>query len=308
MTTKVLITGGAGYLGSVLTMHLLSHGYQVTVVDNFRHGVPSLLAFCSNRNLEIVNKDCRHCILEHSAKADVLIPLAAVVGAPACDRDIFAAEDTNLEAVRTLCGLASNDQTIIYPNTNSGYGTGGAGPCHENDPINPLSLYAQTKAEAESIVLSHPRGVSLRFATLFGCSPRMRLDLLVNDFVYRAVRDRSLTLFEPHFRRNYLHVRDAARVFEFAIEHAGEMCGKAFNAGLSSANLSKHQLCEKIREHLPDFTWTVAPNGKDPDQRDYLVSNARLEALGWRPMYPLDVGIEELIRAFQAMPFEGYRN
>ncbi|MDZ4344193.1 MAG: SDR family oxidoreductase, partial [Candidatus Binatia bacterium] len=202
--TKVLITGGAGYLGSVLTERLLNLGYLVTVLDNFRHGVPSLLHLCDNPNLTVIKADAHHQINNYILGYDAIIPLAAVVGAPACNHDVIAAVSTNQEAISLLVQYASNDQLIIYPNTNSGYGSTGSGECTEDTTIGPISLYAKTKAAAEAEVLRHPLGISLRFATLFGCSPRMRLDLLVNDFTYRAVRDRALTIFEGNFRRNYL--------------------------------------------------------------------------------------------------------
>lgn len=311
--SRILVTGGAGYLGAVLVPLLLKHYHDVTVVDIFQHKTPSLLAHCNNPKLNIYNLDVRDLkrmrpLIENT---EIIIPLAAIVGAPACDRDPLTACTVNEGPIKYICEVATDEQTIIYPNTNSGYGTGGAKPCTENDPINPLSLYARTKANAENAVLNHPQGISFRFATLFGCSPRMRLDLLVNDLTYRAVRDRALTLFEGSFRRNYLHVRDAAAVFLFAItEPAKEktMFGQAFNVGLSSANLNKRELCQKIADHVPEFVYNEAPVGMDKDKRDYIVSNAKIEALGWKPQYSLGDGIRELIKAF-SMPFEsGYRN
>lgn len=305
---KILVTGGAGYLGAVLVPHLLDMSHQVTVVDNFVHGVPSLLPWCLDPKLQIIRADARFHVAEMIAGFDAIIPLAAVVGAPACARCGIDALTINRDAVRAICRAATPEQIIVYPNTNSGYGSTGVAPCTEDTPINPLSLYAKTKAAAEAAVLVHPRGVALRFATLFGCSPRMRLDLLVNDFTYRAVRDRSLTLFERGFRRNYLHVHDAAGAIIFAIKHADEMKGRAFNAGLSTANLTKRQLCERIAAQVLGFIWHESTVGEDPDKRDYEVSNARIEALGWKTALSIDDGIAELIKAFRGMPFESYRN
>ena len=309
---RILCTGGAGYLGAVLVPMLLEHGHDIDVVDTFQHKMPSLLAHCHNTRLQIHNFDVRDWrrLRPLFIKSDIIIPLAALVGAPLCDRDTWAAETINAGTIKWICEGAEKEQTIIYPNTNSGYGTGGTKPCTEDSPINPLSLYARTKANAENAVLNHPQGISFRFATLFGCSPRMRLDLLVNDFTYRAVRDRALTLFEGSFRRNYLHVRDAASVFLFAIENAEEkkMFGEAFNVGLSSANLNKRELCQKIADHVPEFVYNEAPVGMDKDKRDYIVSNAKIQRLGYLPKHTLDDGIQELIKAF-AMPLEsGYRN
>jgi nucleoside-diphosphate-sugar epimerase len=309
--SKILVTGGAGYLGSVLIPMLLERGHDVTVLDNFRHKQPSLMSWCHNPRLSIVNGDVSQVDKVFFRQADIVIPLAALVGAPLCSREPWTARTVNTSEIKFLCSNARPDQVILFPMTNSGYGAGvGEAECTEDSPLTPISLYGQSKVQAEQAVLIHPQGVSFRFATLFGCSPRMRLDLLVNDFTYRAVRDRALTLFEGSFRRNYLHVRDAAELFLFAIENAEskKMFGQAYNAGLSSANLSKRELCAKIAEHVPGFVWNEAAVGEDPDKRDYIVSNAKLEALGWRPQNTLDDGIRELVKSF-AMPLESdYRN
>lgn len=319
---RILCTGGGGYLGSVLVPMLLERGYQVTVIDTFRHRQPSLMAWCHHPNLTILNADVRfnRPLIED---VDVIIPLAALVGAPLCNLEPGVAYHTNTNAIEDLCQNARLDQIILFPMTNSGYGMGGETECTEESPLLPVSIYGKSKVAAEKAVLKHPQGISFRFATLFGCSPRMRLDLLVNDFVYRAVRDRSLTLFEGGFRRNYLHVRDAASAFLFALDriHTYErlptnfianadagMFRQAYNVGLSSANLSKRDLCEKIKGHIPDFVYHEATTGTDPDRRDYIVSNAKIEALGWQPKYTLDDGIRELIKGF-SMPLENnYRN
>ena len=323
---NILCTGGAGYLGSVLVPLLLQNGHNVTVLDNFRYRQPSLMSWCFHPRLTLINSDVRHNNFQYLLdQAEVIIPLAALVGAPLCDKDPVTARAVNTYVIESLCSAASRDQTILYPMTNSGYGTGGEAECTEESPLLPVSLYGKSKVEAERAVLAHPRGVSFRFATLFGCSPRMRLDLLVNDFVYRAVRDKSLTLFEGSFRRNYLHVRDAARVFLFALDNVwryrkvdeggssemrnmDQMFSQAYNVGLSAANLTKRELCAKIAEHVPGFIWHEAATGEDLDKRDYVVSNAKIEALGFRPQFSLDDGIRELVKGF-SMPLENdYRN
>lgn len=301
---RILCTGGGGYLGSVLVPMLLEVGHVVTVVDTFTHGVPSLIAHMNNPALHILREDARSSItLRLVQEHDMLIPLAAVVGAPACDRDPLTAETLNREAVKDLVTNASSSKIIIYPCTNSGYGIGGETECTEDSPLTPISLYGRTKIEAEEAVLAHPGGITLRLATLFGCSPRMRLDLMVNDFVYRAIHDRALILFEQHFRRNFLHVRDASAAFMFAMLHYDRMVGHAYNVGDSRANMTKMQLAERIRKQVP-FSLTEGLVGADPDKRNYVVSNARIEAFGWRPQFTLDDGIAELVRAYRGMPFE----
>lgn len=304
---RVLVTGGAGYLGSVLVPMLLDAGHQVTVMDNFMYRQNSLAGCCHRPQLSILRIDIRTEIRPFLRTCDAVVALAAIVGAPACERDKAGANSTNYSAIARLCEHLSTDQILIYPNTNSGYGVGGEALCTEDMKLHPVSLYGTTKVEAENHVLSHPRGVSLRFATLFGMSPRMRLDLMVNDFVYRAKRDHALVLFEAKFRRNFLHVRDAADTIIYALEHANTMGANAYNAGLSSANLTKIELCERIREQIPGFTWVEAPVGQDPDRRDYVVSNAKLEATGWSARYELREGITELKKGFQ-MPFQSFSN
>ena len=308
---KVLITGGAGYIGSILTPMLLEAGYDVTVLDNFYFGQASLLDSCIHPNFHIVNGDCRD--KETMKKVldgkDVVIPLAALVGFPLCDKDKIAARTTNLEAIELLTNLRTPEQKILYPCTNSGYGVGEAGIfCTEDSPMNPISLYGSTKAAAEKIVLEAGNSLTFRFATVFGASPRMRLDLLVNDFVYRAVNDRTAVIFEGSFKRNYIHIRDAAGAFLWGIQHFEEMKGLPYNCGLSDANLSKLELCAKIKEHIPSFVYIEAPIGEDPDKRDYIVSNDRLEATGWRPEYSLDDGIEELKKAYTIIKNRSYSN
>jgi nucleoside-diphosphate-sugar epimerase len=231
--------------------------------------------------------------------ADLVIPLAALVGAPLCDRDRIGAETINRDAVAMLCRIAAQEQRIIIPNTNSGYGIGEQNMyCTEESPLRPISLYGTTKSEAEQIVLERGNSLSFRLATVFGASPRMRIDLLVNDFVYRAVNDKAVVIFEGHFKRNYIHVRDVVRAFLHAIDNFDAMQGRPYNVGLDDANLSKLELCERIRTYVPGFTFLEAPIGKDPDQRNYIVSNARLASTGFAPQHTLDMGIRELIKAF----------
>ena len=307
----ILITGGAGYIGSVLTPMLLEAGHEVTVLDSFLYKQDSLLGCCRYPSFHIVNGDARDAaLLERLLPGkDFILPLAAIVGFPACDKDATAAVSVNRTAVETLLSLRAPDQKVIFPCTNSGYGLGqGQAFCTEESPISPISLYGKTKMAAETAVLQAGNSVTFRFATLFGASPRMRTDLLVNDFVYRAVFDRALLVFEGGFKRNFLHVRDAARAFLFAMEHFGEMNGQTYNCGLSDANLSKLELCAEIKKQIPAFQYIEAPVGTDPDKRDYIVSNAKIEALGYRPAYSLAQGIEELTKAYSIIKNSFYGN
>ncbi len=301
---NILITGGAGYIGSVLTPALMTLGHTVTVLDSFMFRQSSLMDCVINDNLSIVRGDCRdeRVLRGALAKADLVIPLAALVGAPLCDRDTLAAESTNFGAVDLLCKISSPAQRIIIPNTNSGYGIGDKDSvCTEESPLRPISLYGTTKVRAEQAVLDRGNSLSFRLATVFGASPRMRTDLLVNDFVHRAVTDKTVVIFEGHFKRNYIHVRDVTRAFIHAIDNFDAMQGKPYNVGLDDANLSKLELCARIREHIPGFVYLEAPIGKDPDQRNYIVSNARIAATGFKPAYSLDHGIRELMRAFTVL-------
>ena len=308
---KILITGGAGYLGSIMTPHLLGLGHEVTVLDNFLFRQNSLADCCQYDTFNIVRGDCRD---EDNIKpllkdADVIIPLAALVGAPMCNDDKLAAESVNHGAVKLLCDLASTDQRIIMPITNSGYGVGEEGKfCTEETPLRPITLYGRTKVAAEESVLARDNSLSFRLATVFGMAPRMRLDLLVNDFVYRAVNDRALLIFEGHFKRNFIHVRDIARVFEHAIDNFDAMKGKPYNAGLEEANLSKLELCAKIQQHLPKFVYVEAEVGEDPDKRDYIVSNQRLLGTGFNTEWDLDRGIRELIKGYTIIRNTIYSN
>ena len=307
---SILVTGGAGYIGSVLVPELLAAGHRVTVLDSFMFRQASLNAVCHLPGFNVVRGDARHeaTVKKLLAKADVVIPLAALVGAPLCDRDPIAATSTNRDAIATLVRLASPNQRIVLPNTNSGYGVGEPGKhCTEDSPLRPVSLYGRDKVAAEALVREFG-GVSFRLATVFGMSPRMRLDLLVNDFVYRAIHDRAIVIFEGHFKRNYIHVRDVARAFMMAIERYDEMRGQTFNVGLSDANLSKLELCQRIQKVIPDFHILEGAQGKDPDKRDYIVSNEKIEALGFAPAFPLDAGIVELVKGFTMLRDSIYGN
>jgi nucleoside-diphosphate-sugar epimerase len=308
---RIVVTGGAGYIGSVLVPLLLRDGHEVTVVDNFMYGQTSLLDCCDNVKLTVIRGDVRdgRVLADVVKKADAVLPLACLTGAPICSRDPLTATAVNFDAVKAITEMLSPSQMMIFPSTNSGYGVGEAGiACDEHTPLRPVSLYGRLKVELESLILDRGTFVTFRFATLFGTSPRMRLDLLVNDFTYRAVTDRCVVLFEPHFKRNYLHVRDAARAFAHVLGHYDCMKGRAYNVGLSDANISKAELCERIAQQVPGFQFIEAEVGKDPDQRNYIVSNARIEATGFKPAFGLDAGITELIKGYQIVRRMQYAN
>lgn len=297
---KVLITGGAGYLGSNLTRHLLEAGYSVTVLDNLMYDQVTLLHLFGNPKFQFELGDVRDkkLLQELVGLHDVIIPLAAIVGMPACKANPDLTVAVNYQQVADIVEVLRNDQKLILPNTNSQYGSSDS-IITEESPFNPLSLYAKTKCDAENIMLANGNGVSLRLATVFGVSPRMRTDLLVNDFVYKSIVDGYLVLFEAHFKRNYIHVQDIARTFQFIIENYDKCKGQAFNVGLSTANLSKLELAEKIKEHIPSLVIKQDDFKEDFDKRNYIVSNEKLESLGWKPIYDLDYGIEQLISAYK---------
>jgi nucleoside-diphosphate-sugar epimerase len=297
---KVLITGGAGYLGSVLTEVLLNKQYQVTILDNLTYKQTSVAPFSHNSNFNFILGDVRNEELLKSLveSHDIIIPLAAIVGMPACKENPQLAIDVNFKQVDNIVKWMRPDQKLIIPNTNSQYGSS-TEIITEDSPFKPLSLYAETKCNAEKVVLESGNGIVLRLATVFGMSYRMRMDLLVQDFVYKAITDGYLVLFESHFIRNYIHVRDVANTFLFMIENYFSCNNKAFNVGLSKANLTKYQLAETIQKFIPDLVIVENNFKQDFDQRNYMVSNERLESQGWLPKFTLEDGIKELIKGYQ---------
>ena len=311
MSHNILVTGGAGYLGSTMVPELLGAGHKVTVLDNFMFGQNSLAHVCHHPDFRVVRGDIRveATVRPLMKNADIIIPLAALVGAPLCSRDPVGATTTNHDAIMMMLKLLSKDQIVLMPTTNSAYGTGDENNfCTEESPLRPISQYAIEKVGIEKELMQHPNFISFRLATVFGMSPRMRIDLLVNDFTYRAFYDRFVVLFESQFKRNYIHVRDVMRVFLHAIKNYDKMKGQIYNVGLSDANVSKKELCQAIQKHLPEFIFLEAPVGKDPDQRNYIVSNAKIEATGFKQMYSLDFGIQELIKGYTMIRNARYGN
>lgn len=311
MSFNILVTGGAGYLGSTMVPDLLAAGHTVTVLDNFMFKQASLNHVCHHPNFSVVKGDIRveSVMAPLMKKADVIIPLAALVGAPLCSLDPVGATTVNHEAIAMMIKLLSKQQIVLMPTTNSAYGTGDENNfCTEESPLRPISQYAIEKVAIEKELMHHENAISFRLATVFGMSPRMRIDLLVNDFTYRAVVDRCVVLFESHFKRNYVHVRDVSRVFQHALVNFDRMKGQIYNVGLSDANVSKKELCEHIQKQLPQFTFIEAPVGKDPDQRNYIVSNAKIEATGYKTEFSLDRGIGELIKGYTMIKNSLYGN
>ena len=298
---NILVTGGAGYLGSTMVPELLAAGHEVTVLDNFMFQQHSLGQVCHRPNFNVIRGDVRDRETMKSAMktADVIIPLAALVGAPLCSADPIGATTINKDSLYLMLELVSDSQWILMPTTNSAYGTGDENNfCTEESELRPISQYAIEKVEIEKRLLDKPNAISFRLATVFGMSPRMRIDLLVNDFTYRAVYDRTVVLFESHFKRNYIHVRDVMGAFMHSLSNFESMKGEIYNVGLSEANLSKKELCERIQKHIPHFMFVEAQVGKDPDQRNYIVSNEKIESTGWKPAHPLDAGIKDLIKGY----------
>ena len=311
MTLKILVTGGAGYLGSTMVPNLLQAGHKVTVVDNFMYGQASLNHICNEQHFDIINGDIRSMSLMESIlpKFDIIVPLAAFVGAPLCNKDPIGAKTTNYHAIIDMMQLISRNQIVIMPTTNSAYGTGDKNNfCDENSPLNPISSYAKEKVEVEKILLNHENSISFRLATVFGFSPRMRIDLLVNDFTYRAVKDKYIVLFESKFKRNYIHVRDVSLAFLHAINNFESMKNKIFNVGLSDANISKFELCKMIQNFIPDLVIFEEQFKKDEDQRNYIVSNAKIESSGFKPKYTLNQGILELIKGYKMLKSYSHGN
>jgi nucleoside-diphosphate-sugar epimerase len=311
MATHVVITGGAGYLGSILSERLLAAGFRVTVLDNLMYGQQGPFHLCANDSFEFIFGDARNELLLRKMikDADVVVPLAALVGAPVCDRDPYTAETVNRDAPLMLSRLRASSQLLIFPTTNSGYGTkSGESFCTEDTPLEPVSIYGRTKVEAELRLLQEPNVITLRLATVFGMSPRMRLDLLVNHFVYAAATDGYIVIFEKDFKRNYIHIRDVADCFVHCIENSTTMAGRAYNAGLDEANLSKEHLALKVKQHVPGFYIDFASVGSDPDKRNYIVSNRRLSEAGFKAHRSLDTGIQELLKGYRMMPRSIHKN
>ena len=308
---RVLITGGAGYIGSILSMDLLKSNYNVTILDSFIYNQNSLLELCYNNKFNIIKDDVRNknILKKLVEENDIIVPLAAIVGAPACEKDKNLATEINLTQIENIISYCSNNQKILFPVTNSGYGIGEKDKyCDEDSPLNPISHYGKTKVEAEKIIMNYKNAVAFRLATVFGVSPRMRKDLLVNDFVYKAFKDHKIILFESHFKRNYIHIRDVSGAFLFALENYEKMRGQVYNLGLSNANLSKLELCMKIKNRLKNFDIVESQIGKDPDKRDYIVSNKKIEDVGWKPNFSLEQGIDELIKCYSYLSEGNYSN
>jgi nucleoside-diphosphate-sugar epimerase len=300
---KILITGGAGYLGSVITGKMLNAGHEVVVLDKLIFNQTSLLVYTSNPNFKFIYGDVRNeTLLEKLCdEVDVIIPLAAIVGFPACDAEPELAKEINFKQIFNIVKFTKGkNKKILYPNTNSGYGIGvGQTECTEESPLNPISIYGTTKCSAENFLKSSTDAIIFRLATVFGVSPRMRTDLLVNDFTYKAITDKYIVVFEKNFKRNFIHIQDVANVFLFMLENYEQHKGEIFNVGLSTANLSKQELLEKIQTHVKNFAVSYNDYYEDPDKRDYIVSNDKIESTGWSPKWDVDMGIEELIMAYQ---------
>ncbi len=311
MRQSVLVTGGAGYIGSVLVPKLLENNFQVTVIDSLLFNPTSLINICHDKNFNFIKADVSdfNLINKILPSFDIIIPLAALVGAPMCKMNPEQAKRVNLDAIVNIVENTNENQKILFPNTNSGYGIGEKDKfCDETSSLNPVSLYGKQKVEAEKILLSTNRAIAFRLATVFGLSPRMRLDLLVNDFIFRAIHDKFLVLFEEHFKRNYIHIKDVAKAFLFGIENFDKMKGQAYNVGLSSANLSKRELAEIIKKHIPELYIHSSEIGQDPDKRDYIVSNEKLENLGWKPDFNLEDGIKEILSAYPMLKINNFKN
>ena len=309
--SKILITGGAGYLGSVFTRNLLKN-HEVIVYDNLMYNQTSLLDLSNNPNFTFHYGDVREWSkLKYLVEqVDIVIPLAALVGFPLCEKDKDLATSINTTQIQNIVDVLSDDQMILYPNTNSGYGTRGEGMVDETNELTPISHYGRTKCEAEDYIINESNGISFRLATVFGVSSRMRTDLLVNDFVYKLLTDRYITLFEHKFVRNFIHIQDVSSAFEYMIDNYHNYNNEVFNLGLSEENINKKQLVEKIQSHIPNTSVNYSDYYVDPDKRDYIVSNEKIEEAGWKPIFTLDDGIKELIQSYKMIvPTQSqYRN
>ena len=309
---NILITGGAGYLGSVIVRRLLKN-HNVTVVDNLMYNQTSLLDVCGDKRFNFIYGDVRDykLLVQQVSRHDVIIPLAALVGFPSCENDKKLATDVNYHQIKDVVDNISNNQMILFPNTNSGYGSRVDGMVDETNSLTPITHYGVTKCDAEDYIKRHTNGIIFRLATVFGVSSRMRLDLLANEFVYKLLTDRYITLFEHEFVRNFIHIQDVSSVFEFMIENYDKHQGEIFNVGLSDTNINKQELVERIQKHIPNISITHSDYFVDPDKRNYIVSNKKIESTGWKSNYSLDYGIRELIQAYKMIvPQESsrYRN
>ena len=300
--SKILITGGAGYIGSMLCTKLVEDGHDVTAVDLLKYDQGSLNHLYFYNNFKLIREDIRKTSLIKNLikKNEYIIPLAALVGAPLCEKFKKDAISTNLDSIKSLCKLSTKKNKIIFLTTNSGYGIGEKGKfCDENSPLKPISLYGRTKCDAEDLMRANIKNhVCFRLATVFGQSYRMRSDLLVNNFVYTAVKKKKLTIFEPHFRRNFIHVRDVINAIIFTMKNFNRLKGNVYNLGLSTANISKIMLAKKIQKQYKKLKIQIVTNRKDPDKRDYFVSNKKIEKKGFKAKISLDDGISELIQIF----------
>ena len=300
--SKILITGGGGYVGSMLSTALVDMGHQVTVIDLMKYEKGSLNHLYYNKNFKLIKKDVRDKNLLKSLvkKNEYIIPLAALVGAPLCDKFKKDAISVNHKSIKTLVSICSKKNKIIFLTTNSGYGVGEKNKfCDENSPLRPISLYGRTKCDAEEEVKKFKNFICFRLATVFGYSYRMRTDLLVNNFVFNSVKTKKLTIFEPHFRRNFIHIRDVILGVNYAINNFNKLKSNIYNLGLSSANLSKLMLAKKIQKRMKKLKIKIVSNRKDPDKRDYFVSNKKIEKKGFKAKTTLEQGIEELITLFE---------
>ena len=299
---NILITGGGGYIGSMLTTELIKLGHKVTVIDLLKFDQGSLNHLYFEKNFKFINADVRNLSLlkKHISKNEFIIPMAALVGAPLCDKNKKEALETNFLAIKKILKNLSSKNKLIYLTTNSGYGIGEKEKfCNENSPLKPISLYGRTKCDAENEVMKFKNTVSFRLATVFGASYRMRSDLLVNNFVQRAVNENYIDVFEPNFRRNFIHIKDVVKAIVFSIKNFNKLKSNVYNLGLSSANVTKIDLAKKIKKQIKSLRIKVILNKSDPDKRDYFVSNAKIEKKGFKAKISLDQGIKELIQVFK---------